>query len=41
MASALDAESGGPGWTSAGEGQCVVFLSKILYSESAPLYLDV
>ena len=40
MVSALDSESSGPG-SSPGQGHCVVFLSKTLYSHSAALYSAV
>ena len=36
MVRALDSEVSGPG-SSAGQGHCVVFLGKILYSHSASL----
>ena len=37
MVSALDSGSSGPGW-SPGQGHCVVFLGKTLYSHSASLH---
>ena len=40
MVSALDPGSNGPG-SGSGRGHCVVFLSKILYSNGASLYPGV
>ena len=40
MVSALDSGSGGPG-SSSGQGLCVVFLGKTLYSHSASLHPGV
>ena len=40
MVSALKSGSGGPG-LSPGQGHCVVFLGKILYSHSASLHPGV
>ena len=40
MVSALNSGSGGPG-SSPGQGDCVVFLGKILYSRSASLHPGV
>ena len=40
MVSALDFESSGPG-LSPGQGHCVVFLGKTLYSHSASLHPGV
>ena len=40
MVSALDSRSGGPG-SSPGQGHCVVFLGKTLYSHSASLHPGV
>ena len=40
MVSALNSRSGGPG-LSPGQGHCVVFLGKILYSHSASLHPGV
>ena len=40
MVSALDSGSGGPG-LSPGQGHCVVFLGKTLYSHSASLHPGV
>ena len=40
MVSALDSGSGGPG-SSPGQGHCVVFLGKTLYSHSASLHPGV
>ena len=40
FASALDSKSGGPG-SSPGQGHCVVFLGKTLYSHSASLHPGV
>ena len=37
MVSALDSEASGPGM-SPGQGHCVAFLGKTLYSHSASLY---
>ena len=40
VVSALDSRSGGPG-SSPGQGHCVVFLGKTLYSHSASLHPGV
>ena len=40
IVSALDSELGGPG-SSPGQGHCVVFLGKTLYSHSASLHPGV
>ena len=40
MVSTLDSRSGGPG-SSPGQGHCVVFLGKTLYSQSASLHPGV
>ena len=40
MVSKLDSGSSGPG-SSPGQGHCVVFLGKTLYSHSASLHPDV
>ena len=40
MVSVLDSGSSGPG-SSLGQGHCVVFLGKTLYSHSASLHPDV
>ena len=40
MVSALDSRSSGPG-LSPGQGQCVVFLGKTVYSHSASLHPGV
>ena len=40
MVSALDSSLGGPG-SSPGQGHCVVFLGKTLYSHSASLHPGV
>ena len=40
MVSVLDSGSGGPG-SSPGQGHCVVFLGKTLYSHSASLHPGV
>ena len=40
MVSALDSRSGGPG-SSPGQGHCVVFLGKTLYSHGASLHPGV
>ena len=40
MVSALDSGASGQGW-SPGQGQCVVFLGKTLYSHSASLSTQV